>query len=662
MQLNKTPLAWLLLSVFAVVIPHARHLSVWVILAVCLIITWRVQIFRGRWSIPKRWTKLILVSGSILGLKLLYHSLLGLEPMVALLITSMVLKLLEMYRQKDAMAVVLLCFFTTAAQFLFGQTALDFFYGLFCSLLLLATLVSLNRNGSRQTQNNLAVGLRLAIQCLPVMLFLFFFFPRIGSLWSVPLPQNTAKTGISNVISPGDISRLAQDGGKAFTATFNNTIPTNEQLYWRGLVMSEFDGRQWSLNRWSSASAGGIVKWQGQSIKGRAMDWYNRAQRESKPIEYQIILEPTQQQWLYALPLADLTLGASGTTRDFTTIYHTPIAKRLVYRVESTLSYKIEPQQLPSWFRQRNLSLPEGYNSKTVAMAQKWRAEGARPGQIIDRFLSMITRDYTYTLEAPLLARDSVDDFLWNTKAGYCEHYASAFVVFMRAAGIPARVVAGYQGGEKIEDFIQVSQADAHAWAEVWLEGEGWKRVDPTAAIAPERVRSGVRAVFDRSVRNPLSMEAYRHIDLLNRLRLQIDVFNYRWQTFVLNYNSDRQLSLVQKIFGAKNLWQMAFMVSSVIVLCVAIFVLLAYLKQRPNALAPEIKAIRRLEKKIAKLGLVRRPGETVSQFLTRAGHRLPRQAKSLQEILLNFEKVTYQNQPQHLTALKTQIEQFKAR
>ncbi len=486
LRLGKSTLAWLLLSVFAVIVPHARHLPLWVLICVVSVIVWRVQIFRGQWRVPRRWSKLFLVLGCIAALQWHYQTLLGLEPMVALLITSLVLKLLEMYRRKDATAVVLLCFFTTAAQFLFGQTAFDFIYACVCSLLLVATLVSLNRNGSASDQRAFSLGLKLTLQSLPIMLILFLFFPRIGSLWTVPLPQNSAKTGISSEIAPGDISSLAREGGKAFTVSFDGAIPANEDLYWRGLVMSDFDGRRWSVNRWSSYPTAGIVKWKDHSIQSKALDWYDQSEKLSQPVVYQIILEPTQQPWLFALPLAEVALNSSGVTRDFTVVNHAPIAKRTVVNSRSYLDYRIEAQGLPKWFKNRNLALPEGYNPQTLAMAQQWRSRGDQPQQIIDNFLALISNQFSYTLQPKLLGKHSVDDFLWNTKEGYCEHYASAFVVFMRAAGIPARVVAGYQGGEVIEDFLQVSQTDAHAWAEVWLEDIGWKRIDPTAAIAPE--------------------------------------------------------------------------------------------------------------------------------------------------------------------------------
>jgi len=658
--LPRASLAWLLLSILAVIIPHARHLPPWVLLVMLAVFVWRIQIHRGIWQIPRRWSKLALALIFVVGLKFQYGSLLSLEPMVALLIISLILKLLEMYRSRDAMSVVLLGFFTTATQFLFGQSIFEFIYGFFCFLLLVATLVSLNQGTDTSTsRKTFPLAVKLTLQCIPIMLVFFFLFPRIGSLWTVPLPQNSSTTGVSDTMSPGDISKLTQDGGKAFTVSFDGEIPPNRNLYWRGIVFSDFDGRTWSISRWGTYPASTIVKWRDNPVRSDSLNWYDEAEELSDPITYTIILEPTYQPWLFALPLADVKLRDSGLTRDFTVINQIPIAKRISYRAQSTLKYKIDPVELPNWYRSRNLELPDGYNPTTVATAAEWAGQAQNTQQLIDRFLAMIAKDFTYTLEPPALGRNTVDEFLWQTKKGFCEHFASAFVVFMRAAGVPARVVAGYQGGELIEDFLQVSQADAHAWAEVWIEHQGWVRVDPTAAIAPERIERGIRSVFARSVSNPLSMEAYRHIDLMNRLRLQMDVVSYRWQRWVLNYNSDKQQGLLQRLLGKTNWWNAGMLLITSVAVILASITFMVWVQNRPRRRTKEMQLFDRFCRQCRKRGLVRQKRESARAFISRVASIYPEKSPQLMRILQLFERSTYQADSDATDLLHQEITQF---
>lgn len=662
LRLTKGTLAWLLLSVFAVVVPHVRHLPIWVMVLVIFVLIWRIQIYRSNWSIPNRWGKLCLVITCIGGLHLNYHSLFSLEPMVALLIVSLTLKLLEMYRVKDATTVILLGFFTTSAQFLFGQTVLDFSYAIICFVLLVSAMAALNVVGQTKLSNSVfPTALRLTVQCIPIMLVLFLLFPRIASLWAVSLPQNTAQTGVSDTMAPGDITRLTKGGGKAFTVTFDGDIPANKELYWRGIVLSDFDGKSWTINKWRQDPLGGIVKWANHSVPSKALDWYYTAQPIGNPLSYEVILEATQQPWLFALPMAEIKLNRAGVTRDFTQITETPISKRICYRVQSSLRYKIDHLELPERYRKRNLHLPEGFNSQTIKVAKNWRKLANNDTEIVNRFLSMIANEYTYTLEPKQLGKNTVDDFLWTTKEGYCEHFASAFVVFMRAAGIPARVVAGYQGGEVIEDFLQVSQTDAHAWAEIWIKNQGWQRIDPTAAIAPERVEDGIRSVFERSVLNPLSMEAYRHIYLINNFRLQLDVLNYKWQKFVLNYNTDSQFNLLERLFGTRS-WLISTLVLVVTIAATLglIALLTIMLRKNTEKPSPALTVIKPLLKKAERAGHKREKGESLTTFINRLAKIYPDNQNRLNQIALLFEQVTYGKDRTQLNQLKTNIKSCK--
>jgi hypothetical protein len=317
-----------------------------------------------------------------------------------------------------------------------------------------------------------------------------------------------------------------------------------------------------------------------------------------------------------------------------------------VYNVSSSLEYRLQADGLETWMISRNTQLPEDFNPQTRAEAARWVASGLTPEAIIERFQQWVSGEFSYTLEPPLLGQDSVDEFLFQTKRGFCEHFASSFVVFMRAAGVPARVVTGYQGGEWVEDFLQVSQADAHAWAEVWLAGRGWVRVDPTAAVAPARVQTGINSVFERSVSNPLSMEAYRHISILNSLRLQLDVWNYRWQRWVLNYDQESQWELLKNVLGEVHWWKLSALILGGLALTLGLSTGYLWWRNRPAPVAAELQAYHRLCRAAGKLGCGKRAGETPRQYLRRLSQLLPHHADELAEFEQLFERALFADDP----------------
>lgn len=651
-------MAWLLLSLVAVVIPHSLRLPVWEMIGLVAVLVWRIQLYRGAWIFPNRWIKAVLAVGFTVALFYQYGTFYGLDPMVALLMVSVMLKLLEMHKKRDVITVIFLGYFTTSIQFLFSQTVFDFLYGLFCLILLLAAQISLYQD---KRLNSMAQAFPMAgkivLQSIPVMLILFLLFPRIGSLWAVPLPKDNATTGVSNSMSPGDFSKLSKSGGRAFTATFDGDVPANRDLYWRGLVFSHFDGRAWVPSRWGTYPGAELVDWVEQGAQEH-QPWYSWAEPKSETIKYEVILEPTNQPWLFSLPLANISQEETGLTRTFTWIKKGAVNQRYRYTVESNLQYDLAVE-LPAWLRQLELQLPEDFNPRTRELAQQWRREATDDWQIVNRFLNHITRDFTYTLEPPALGRNTVDEFLFQTKRGFCEHFASSFVFFMRAAGIPSRVVTGYQGGERIQDFIQVSQSDAHAWAEVWIAGEGWKRVDPTSSVAPSRIESGMDAVFQRAVNNPLSIEAYKHIGILNELRRQLDVWNYNWQKWVLNYNQDKQEGLISKLFGSNKSWAAGLSLVIGLAGFVALLTLVYWWRGRPRPLAPGLREYHRFARKFKKFGVERKPGEDNRAFTRRVCEQFPEKKDEILQISNLFEAAVYAGNAHAIKDLKTKISKF---
>lgn len=679
-QLPRNSLFWILISLLAVIVPHAARLPIWLLLALVAVTIWRIQVHRGIWSYPNRWVKWLLAFSSIVGLWLTYGASVSLEPMVALLIFSLMLKLLEMYRRRDAQTVIFLGFFVIATQWLFYSGVAAFLYGILCLFLLLMALLALQlpsdsdvKARATSAKQSQSVDHPLWVQgktlawmllfSLPMMLLLFLFFPKVGALWAVPQIKPQAQTGVSDRMSPGDLSSLSRRGGRAFTVEFSGELPAPQQLYWRGMVLSQFDGRTWTRSQWSGQETRSVTVLPDDLFAAEA-DKQRLPNIQSPPntptkTEYRVTLEPHHQTWLYALPKVLGVPAHIRQTGEWTLLNDYPVDRRIRYVVRSRISAPLE-ETLSDNQRQRYLLLPVGFNPKTRKVAKQWRRDGLNDRQIVRRFLQQVADEFTYTLEPPILGRHTVDEFLWQTQRGFCEHFASSFTVFMRASGIPARVVVGYQGGEPVADFWQVTQADAHAWAEVWLAGEGWVRVDPTASVAPERVEQGIRDVFERPVLNPLSLEAYRHIPMLNRLRLQMDILNHRWQQQVLNFQSQEQKALVSRV---KNYYKKLSIKDALLFLLVlgivagGFFIVHNWRKRQKTTLA--VRLLRRWERLLGSKGVIRQEHEGIRSFSMRAGDELPSLSKDIQRIGASFDQYLYQENEKALAPLKCYLLAF---
>ncbi len=319
---------------------------------------------------------------------------------------------------------------------------------------------------------------------MPLALCVFFFFPRLGGpMWGAPT-DSMARTGLSDRMAPGSVQQLLIDDSPAFRVAFHGIAPPRQNLYWRGPVLSFFDGTTWSRPEYRSARGG-----------------TNDLRPSGGTISYQVTLEPSDQRWLLALDVPLTTPDKSVRGADMSLVRQTPVDSLTQYEVTSSTRYTLDAD-LGERARSRMLELPQNVNPRALALAAEWRKQSSDDNGVIRAALDLFHQKFFYTLNAPeLTPRDTVDDFLFETQRGFCEHYASAFTFLMRAAGIPARVVTGYQGGyyNDVGDYWVVRQSDAHAWSEVWLEGRGWVRVDPTAAVSPQRVDLGARAAAGAS-------------------------------------------------------------------------------------------------------------------------------------------------------------------
>ncbi len=676
-QIHRNALVWLLLAFAAVILIHSAHLPNWITLAALVAVIWRVQRYRGVWPTPSRWVKLSLLAMCVAGLFLEYGKLTGLEPMVALLVSAYTLKLLEMEHRRDALLVVFLAFFIAAVQALFDQSIGNAIYILGCILLIIAALVGLHQGDvllSTQSQalfkshalRPLKKGLVILLQAIPLMILLFIIMPRLGSLWAVPIQSHSAKTGVTDTMSPGDYSRLGRSADLAFRVSFDGEIPRQHQLYWRGLVLSDFDGRQWSRSGLDSYSGrdlndGGFLQWFGKSIQ----PWDSLIERLGQPIRYSVVMEPSQQPWLYSLPTPVPQSTGVALTRDFWLLSSAPVTAKTQYEVDSWLDYKVAANDLSNYRQSIELEIPPGYNPRTVELAQRWRRETSNDKALIRKVLGLYNEQFVYTLQPPLLGKHSVDEFLFDTQRGFCGHFSSSFVFFMRAAGVPARVVAGYQGGERHPDnYLLVRQYDAHAWAEVWIAGEGWIRVDPTAAVAPERIEANLEeALGDNEgflADSPLSLMHFRHINWLNSLRLKLDSLNYSWARWVLGYDSIQE-DLLEKWLGAYNPLRIAL---ALLIAGGGLLGLLALwqLRHRFSSKHDELdRVFLRLCQTLEKAGIPRETGEGPRAYAQRVAEQRPDLARQVKGINAVYEHMRYGSEGQErLKVLKNAIRRLK--
>ncbi|NND56253.1 MAG: DUF3488 domain-containing transglutaminase family protein [Xanthomonadales bacterium] len=654
-QLSRNGLFWVLLAFSAVVVLHLEHLPPWVTALAGLCVLWRILEYRGVVPFPPWPLKAALVAGCMVGLTLVYPSLLGLEPMLSMLVAGFGLKLLEMHHKRDAVVLVYLAFFATAVDCVFSVEITTFILVLLTFMIATTALISINQSNTRSfSMRPLMIALRILATALPLMLALFLVVPRLGALWSIPMPKNQARTGVGDTLSPGGISQLVGSDELAFRARFDGEIPGRERLYWRGLVFSQFDGREWKQADFLRP---------GLSIfRGRGDE---NVERLGDAIRYTVTMEPTNRHWLFALATPATLERGIRLMRDSRLVSANEISLRRSYNVRSWLDYRLEPEELDPRSAELERFIPTGSNPETTRVAREWAQETPDAENLIMRVLQLYNQSFIYTLEPPLLGEQAVDEFLWGTRRGFCEHFASSFAFFMRAAGYPARVVVGYLGGEihPTENFVTVRQYDAHAWAEVWIRGRGWIRVDPTAAVAPERVEMSLADLFSNEegflAGSPLSLLRFRDFGLVNWIILQRDYLDYAWATWVLGYDR-RQLEVLERLLGQVNAFRLGllFMVAAGISLLP--YLVIRLMHRRRNRPDPRDALISQFCAKMARAGLPRRTGEGVLGYARRISEEEPRVEHEAMEIARSYVSQRYDERaPQRLDELRKMVRRF---
>ena len=585
-QVPQHAFGWLVGGCALASLPHLISGPPWLVALVPSVLLWRVMIQRGRLHMPPRWLRAVLLCSVILATLYSHGTVLGPEAGVTLLVAAFSLKLVEMFTLRDAYVVIVLAYFVLATVFLAFRDALTTLYVIAVLLLITAALVGINQpeSGVRPRQHLRVAGGQIA-QAIPLMLVLFILVPRIPPLWSLPQDTRGARTGMSDSMSPGQVSRLSLSTELAFRVEFEGALPPPSQRYWRGLTLSWFDGRSWSQAMPSRIPSDFYL----YRRRGDPPDWYRQWQalRDGPSYQYRVVMEPTYQQWVFALAAPFSSAPELAVARDFRMVSEGDIREVLAYQVAS---YPAIPGrvEVPAWEKEFNLRLPEAGNSRARQLARQWRREAGSDRAFVERLLRWFRDEpFYYTLEPPPLGNEPVDEFLFDSRRGFCEHYSSAFTFMLRAAGIPARVVVGYQGGEPSElgGHLLVYQYDAHAWSEAWLPGEGWVALDPTAAVAPERIEFGLREALARLGQNDSlpGFAALRDSALGRQLRYLSDYVTFTWQKWVLGYRQDQQSELLARWLGQLSPLKVAMVLAASGLVIFAVFALwLFFTGRRP--------------------------------------------------------------------------------
>ncbi len=629
-QIPRNALALLMVAQAAVVAPHAMQLSPWIIVVCFVCGCWRTLVYQGRWAFPSRAVKAALVVCGSVGVVLSSSGGFSLEAFVSLLVLAFGFKLVEMKSRRDAYVVIFMAYFVVAAEFLFDQSLFVAVYEFVAVIIVTAAMVGLNQMRTRvRPMASARLALSLMMQALPLTVVLFLFFPRVMPLWSVPVPGNTP-IGLQEEIEPGDLTGLTQSDAVAFRVVFDDGPPPfYRELYWRGVVYNQFENGRW---RMAPPQFGADIHL-GTAEQGA----------------YEVMLEPTAQNWLYGLAVPTQFDNRARLTRDMRLITEDPVLSVTRYRLSSAPGARFG-LALSEAERALETHLPDvDENPRLAAFARDlYRREGDEQ-RFAQALLEHIRAEpYAYTLKPPALGEGArLDAFWFDTRSGFCAHYASAFVYAMRSVGIPARMVGGYLGGEinPLSDHIVVRQYDAHAWAEVWLEGQGWQRFDPTGAVAPERVEQGLAAALssqDRLSLSALTNARFGEQGLVGRLLYMFDSVDHNWNMFVVGFDGGVQEQFLSRWLGDLTPARVGLTMLVLGALCLGLTGGILFLRRRPKSRHPAVRLYERFVARAARLGLQRQAGETPGAFVRRAGLNAGVESALIEQLAQQLEAALY--------------------
>ena len=628
-DMERQRLDWVLVALGLMAAPHLLHLSPWIGISAALLALWRFAIQRRGWSLPGRYTRYALAFMSFAGVLATYHTLNGAEAGTSLLLLLAMLKLMEAKGLRDYFLLMVIAYFIGIANFLYDQTIQLALYMIPAVLFTTVALLNVaHPDPERTLSTSLRSVTRLLLPAVPMAAVLFMLFPRIsGPLWGFGLQKHQGVTGLSTSMSPGDLSQLAQSDEIAFHVKFDGVAPPRSELYWRALVLHDYDGKTWNS---------GNLPWRGETA----------VITEGSPVHYQVTLEPNNLSVLYTLDLPAKLPDDTYITASYETFTHGAVTERKLYDATSyTRSHY--GTTTPGWMLHRDLVLPPSGDPRTRALAQRWRAAAKTKEEIVQYALTMFhDQPFHYTLQpGTLTGPDTIDQFLFESRRGFCEHYAGAFVYLMRAADIPAHVVIGYQGGTQnpLDDYYVIRQQEAHAWAEVWIAGRGWLRVDPTGAVDPARVEQGLA---DSLPNEDLAGSIYDRYPWLGAVRNSWDALDSGWDKWVLAYGPELQKEFYEKVGLEYDNWlQLALVLGGLVAALMALYWLYLLWDQRPPKLPPVSRDYARFCARLAKLGLPRAAYEGPLDYAQRVAAARADLAGAVHEITDRYVELRYEDE-----------------
>jgi transglutaminase-like putative cysteine protease len=629
-------LGWTAGLVAGASLPHWASLPPWMPALLIACILWRFAARILRWPLPGPWLMRFFTLAALVVVAAEFRTINGLVPGSALLFVMLALKFLEARAQRDQLILSLLAYFLVFASVLDGGGPLEGLYLLAFVAISTLGLLQVGRQGTLLTTRATArIAGKLLLPAAPLMIVLFLLFPRLpGPIWSMPGTSTDASTGLSDSMSPGDITNLGLSDDIAFRVEFDGQPPPASELYWRGPVLSNFDGRSWTR-------PAGMRRPVEDTIVASGM-----------PTEYRVTLEPGSRGLAFALEMP--TAWTAQTRRlsiRMTSEYQLMFGagdranERLSYSVTSHPSARaIEP--LTPAEQEIFTRLPPDGNPRTRALVASLVADTPDAATIIERSLDVFRADgFFYTLTPPALGRDTADEFIFDTREGFCEHYASALAIMLRMAGLPTRVVTGYQGGElsPIGDYHVVRQSNAHAWTETWTAEDGWIRVDPIAAVAPERIASGLTR--DGAALPSTIAARIGNLTLLRQAALAWDAVSTFWDDWIIGYGPTLQRSLLEWLGFDRLRWRDLLMLATAttaMLLIALTFWLGRNLRReiRDPAAREFARFSRRLRRRQVEPPVA---GETPSAYAARAGERLPEAADAIAAITDSYLRARYE-------------------
>jgi transglutaminase-like putative cysteine protease len=642
------PFGPLILALAVAMAPLTLELPPWAVLWCAL--TWGYVLVRERrqWPPVSRTVRIILFAFGLAAVLVSAGLQFDGSDFITLLVIMAGIKPLEVASRRDSMMTVFLaCFLTITSLLVFENLVMTLY--LFVSVWVTTGVLIQVNEPEGAMGGHLRLSARLVLVAIPMMALLFLLFPRLpGSFWGAPWAQQ-GRSGFSGVMRIGDVSRLALNDEPAFSVSFATPAPSVNQLYWRGIVFQRFDGQSWQPTL--------AAKVRRYSIAGE------------QGARYTVMLEPHGHRHLFALDLPATVNPVATIMEDQTLVTRRPVQQRLSYSAASFLDSRPVRTELSD---PASLALPETTNPRTVELGGQWARQYATPDEIVAAGLAFFKKNgFVYTLRPDRLGVDAIDDFLFVSRKGFCEHFAAGFTVLMRAAGVPTRIVGGYHGGQwnAVGNFFTVRQSDAHVWCEVWLRGKGWVRVDPTFAVAPERIDQGLEEALAEGL--PKGAKGggaeWWPADLIDMLTMTWEAVSTRWNMWFMGFSAEDQQALMQRLgisLGRQGGWVVVMVLPC---LSIAFFLIAYSLGRRIRQLSAEDQALtvyRRFLQKTARAGLPKPPHQGPLAYAGWISRMAPELRQDVDEIVGLYIGVRYGREPKEpsLRRLRRRVRQFRPR